>query len=119
MNSTQRKYAVERVTAIKDTKIAAINSAHWASKKVITKEERCALLRAGKVKLKATTTEISTHTDVVDAYDFSKYEGYTQKQLDEHQQALATIEQTAAQVRDKIMLGDAEEALKLLADFAA
>lgn len=118
MNKDQRKYALDRVTAITNAKLEKLKEVHKAERRVLTAKERAALVRSGKVKLKPECTEIGEYDRYWVYWDFSKYE---QREVvkPSYQPAADKVNAEAQTIRDKIMLGDAEEALALLSSFEA
>ncbi|MFG1395889.1 hypothetical protein [Roseixanthobacter pseudopolyaromaticivorans] len=119
MNQQQRKYALERVDQITRKKIDDLRVKFRVEGRVITDERRAELVRTGKVKLRSEDTPISSYTRVMDAFDFSKYEWSAGPDPVRFNPAKAEVEASSQKVRDRIMLGDTEEALLLLEEFAA
>ena len=123
MNQQQRKYAMQRVTDIKDEKISALQTRYTKKGKSLTWAERIRLIRKGLVKLKANQSinELFWHNqgEIEHVFDFSKYE-YTDT-LDEKLFTLGQdrILKKFTKIIDEIMLGDAKEAMKLIRDFEA
>ena len=118
MNQQQVKYTIARVEAIEKAKIADLRKTCVIPAKFISAEERAALVRSGKVKLRADVTQIHGYTDVTDVFDFSKY-AWSESVSDEFQPREAQIKAEAGRIRDEIMLGDQQAALVLLRAFEA
>ena len=118
MNHKQREYALTRVNQILANRLGALATRFKAEVKLLTDRERADLLRKGKVKLKASVEQVTTWTDVVDAFDFSPFE-QREKTTPEYAPAAKALEDEAQKVRDQIMLGDAEEAMRLLESFSS
>lgn len=117
MNQKQREYALSRVSAIAEARIAAVREKHKLPAIVISPTERADLIRNRKVKLRDGVVEIQTHTDVVHAFDFSKFERKAGAPDSVVRPLIAAINANLAKVKDLIMLGDAEEAVSLIATF--
>ena len=114
MNKDQRVYALKRVGEILSEKLGVLKQKHTIAKLTLTAADRATLVRTGKVKLIKDT--IGDYDRYYDLWDFSKFE--QREPLDKNYGPLAgKLEADAQKVRDQIMLGDAEEALKLLAGF--
>ncbi|RUU80236.1 hypothetical protein [Mesorhizobium sp. M7A.F.Ca.MR.362.00.0.0] len=116
MNLAQRKYAIERVKQIEAAKLAALTVAHTREAKTLSREQQLDLIIARKVKLKTTLTELPTYAS--EAFDFSKFMWHRALITETYNPAANKVKADAARVRDQIMLGDAEAALALLADFS-
>ena len=71
-----------------------------------------------KVKMRTDITSISRYDDVIAVFDFSKYVRAAGPDPVVFEPAAALVKAEAGRVRDKIMLGDAAEALALLEVFA-
>ena len=117
MTAQQRKYATERVAEIEKQKLAANEAAHTTPAKHLTSTERFHLVETNRVRLAADRTEITAHTYVTQAFDFSPFERSAVVDVAGRDAGAATIRKEAAAIRDKIMLGDADEALQLLSAF--
>ncbi len=61
--------------------------------------------------------EINGYTDVKDAFDFSKHEYAAVTNTEAYKEGAELVDAEASNVTDQIMLGDAEEALRLLEAF--
>lgn len=117
MTAQQRKYATERVAEIEKQRLAANDAAHTTPGVSLSSKERFDLLAAGKVPLAAERTEVGNHTYVTQAFDFSGFERPAIIDTKGRDAGAAAIRKEAAAIRDKIMLGDADEALQLLSAF--
>jgi len=122
MNQTQRTYIKQRVSGILNTKAGQLREKLTKKPKTLTNLERVDMIRAGKVKmfpyskLKSNLTgQYGCQVDMV--YDFSKYitrGGIDQKK---YNAGFAKLQKKANEIIDKVMLGDAEEALKMILEF--
>ena len=120
MNQMQRNYIRKRVDVILADKMAVTRQKFTTPSKMISNERRISLIRSGKVKLKS-DNEIRNNgyygTQLTQIFDFSKYEtkgGVDQKALQAYNKKLRT---KANSINDRVMLGDAEEALKMIQEF--
>lgn len=121
MNQKQREYLMERVRNIRTDKIKAAEIKHIKEVRGAPKRdrERWQLVLAGKVKprkdFKADSWNRRSDYHLDQIFDFSKYQDTVdQKALDRD---CARINAEAQRVRDMAMLGDCEQATKLLAGF--
>lgn len=118
MNQQQRKYALARVSEIKTVKIERLKKELTKPAVRLNKEQRLSAFRKGEFTIKKEATEISNYTYVVDIISFN---AESEEKFDKekfHKQSLL-IEKQANQVSDEIMLGDAQEAMRLLEKFEA
>jgi len=113
MNKAQKDYAVSRVEEHAANMIKRLKDECTVGEP-LTSQRRAELLRTGKVKMRRTVKEISNYTDVVNAFDFKPFE---QKVHPSFARRKARIETTMRRTIDEIMLGDAEQALKLVRSF--
>lgn len=123
MNTTQRNYLRGRIKEITSDAIADLRN-RWGNKhtkksKSLTKLERIALIRKGKVKLKPLSKleSLSSYclNNVDDVYDFSEFEW--NKELlreDELDAQIIKIQEAAQRTEDIVMLGDSDAAVKIL-----
>lgn len=116
MNATQMKYAMGRVDAAVRRKKAAITEAHKKAPEN-TPENRAKQIRSGEVTLRKDIKAITNYTSVLDAFDFSKYEGSPSQHARKLEQRLETVDREANTLRDQIVLGDEEVALAHLRAF--
>ena len=112
MNHHQKQYALNRVTEIQKIKLTQAREKYQIKGKRLSVEEELNLIFLGKVKLRD-RKEVDYYTKLSDAFDFTKHEtadGFDKK-YDVVYESIITIAQKA---KDQIMLGDCNEALKLL-----
>ena len=114
MNQEQRKYAIERVNGIRERKFGDALKRYTKEGKVLSDVEKVELVRSHKVSLKG---EAYAYTDIKYAFDFSKFERDSKTDAVALDKAKAQIIAAANRIKDKIMLGDAEEALALIEAF--
>lgn len=111
MQPKQRDYVISRVNGIAEERISNIKDKFTVS---LTKEQKYQLVKQGKVKLLPLGDQSAYDGEF--KFDFSEFE------KDWKDNALATmniarIEHKAREVRDEIMIGDCDKALKLLKQF--
>lgn len=112
MNHHQKTYALKRLTEIQSFKLKEAKEKYEIKEKRLPDNQRIDLIYAGKVKL-LPRESVSDYTDLADSYDFSKYEikyGFDKN----YDVVCKSINSIAQQAKDQIMLGDCNEALKLL-----
>ncbi len=112
MNRDQKKYAFERINIAAKEKLNLSKDKYRIEEKRLQDRERIDLIFKGKVSL-LPRGEIHDYTDLADSYDFSKYEikgGFAPG----YEKIVSLINETAQKAKDQIMLGDCEEALKLI-----
>lgn len=112
MNTNQKKYALNRIDGLFTIKLRETEDKFRIKEELICDSKRIDLIFAGKVKL-LPRDKINDYTDLADAYDFSSIEvkGGFKKEFNNVMSKLKKISQDA---KDQIMLGDCEEALKLI-----
>jgi len=121
MNQVQRVYIRKRVEGILASKLADARVKFTIKADMLPHQERIQLIRAGKVKVKS-EKDLMTPGNYGNLYvntifDFSKYE--TKGGLDQkaYQACSKKLTAKAHDINDSVMLGDAEEALKMIKDF--
>lgn len=117
MTEEQRRYLIRRVDEVLTSKIADVRERLTTLGKEISDDERAILLQTGKVKLKPHITRITDYTEVVDAFDFSKYEYEEKINVKDFDREKRGLRRTANRIKDQIVLGPSEQALKLLEKF--
>lgn len=115
MNQKQREYAVSRVNVLTAAKVAAIKEKHTTPAVALDFDQKISLIRAGYVLLR--DNEFNTYTRLHEAFDFSSYERPAVVDQGAIDKESAPIQAQARTIKDKIMLGDAEEALQLISQF--
>lgn len=127
MNHTQKKYAIERVDGILEWKINQIKAAmpRIPVLKQLTYKQAAKLIKDGTVKLDkdvAPTQKMYKCKNITDMFDFSDYrtDSYNQDKydVDDCNKKTAPLYKECQRIKDQIMLGDAEEALKLIERFS-
>lgn len=119
MNKDQTNYALARVTKLLADKRVVLTEKLSRPAKSISAIQRASLIRAGKVRMRASCTSIDSYTDVVNAFDFSEYEWPKAVDSKALAKALAPLEREAQRIKDTLMLGDASEALSAIEKFAS
>lgn len=120
MNLSQKKYAMDRVNQIEYAKIREIEKKFTVPEVKLTNIDRIRLVRSGKAKLISNTKilEFSNHTRDYISYmfDFSNHESVSKTNSASVKKASAPIKKKSQEIKDQIMLGDAEEALKMITE---
>ena len=114
LSKIQIDHAKSRITAKARGKKAAIEK-KLKKGKFLTAERRCLLLKQGKVKLKKGMTRIDSYDDVRHVFDFSPFEqAFDSKEYDKQS---AIIDKDVVKLIDELILGDTEQALRLIEKF--
>jgi hypothetical protein len=121
MNQNQIKYAMERVNQIAIAKVAAIKEACKLPPPArITYGQLLSLFKKGKVALKYSEERIveSSHS-LCYAFNLDEYTKYSSEEIDDKKYSTqsAAFWKKSKEIKDKLMLGDAEDALKMIQDF--
>lgn len=118
MNSTQKNYLTNRIEDISRDKMMEIKK---GGKTELTDQEKYNLIKWGKAKLlsfKGCQHRYGhSFSNLDDCFDFSKYEKpfkVNQKKIDAKIEKLRVATQ---QMKDEAILGDRDEAIKLMAKF--
>lgn len=121
MNQTQKNYIRKRVEGMLQTKISDARVKLTVKAERLTNRQRVRMIQDGEVKMKP-KRELDNINGIYGAnldtvFDFSKYE--TKGGLDNtaYQAGIKKLRAKANSINDKVMLGDSEEALKLIEEF--
>lgn len=119
MNKAQITYAIQRVDTSLKSKISAVEEKYTVKKKALTVTDVYKAIKEGAVKVNKgyETTKIDSYIDLDDVFDLSPL-GYrdvvdTKKSAPE----IAKLKKEAESIKDKLILGDCQEALKLIESF--
>ncbi len=129
MTKQQRDYAIGRVKGLRDVALRRIKESHPAVPDApdLENSDMVKLVRAGKVKMYPTTKDYSGYQlRLNQVFDFcpikgaakKAYEAEKAKILKTRNKETGPIYAESINIIDKIMLGDAAEALKLIEGFA-
>lgn len=118
MNQQQRTYALGRVATILKGKEEVLKAAFVIPAETLSDKERWALVKAGMVNLEEEYpfSKCSSYDNWKHAWDFTPYEK-PETFAEGYEEALKELRADAENIKDRIMLGDAEEALALLDKF--
>jgi len=120
MNQVQRTYIRNRVDGIAVEKLTEYRLKNTIKAQTLTNPARIRLIRAKKVKMKSDKELRSIggyNLNLGTVFDFSEYEvkgGIDQVKYAAYSRKVAA---EANKLKDSVMLGDAEEALKMIEDF--
>ena len=122
MNQTQVKYARQRAQEIYNTKKAEIEKEYNRQPKQMTVLEKVAALREGRFEIVEPTAmpyDLYTYRSVgVDMYiRYTAVKDQPKPDLKEMNERLAKLKSAYLSLTDELMLGDNQEALKLLKAF--
>jgi len=120
MNATQRKYALERAAEIFNVKKKELEKAYTDPIPALTTDGLVKGIKKGTIGMRKPTRTIHNYTDVSDIFLLPKgYQGDDRRMKKEFGPKIARLKNEYGRVKDEIMLGDAEEAVKLLNAFKA
>lgn len=116
MNTNQKKYALNRVEALRDIKLREAGDKYTTDAVTLSKEEKYKLIASGAVKIKPFNEINSNYSspDLYPSFDFSKYEKPKKIDTVKYEAVSNKIIKLAQDTKDQIMLGDCQEALKLI-----
>lgn len=120
MNTQQIRYAINRVDAIEKEHLSKISDKDFKSKgKRLTDEERLKLLKAGKVKFRERDMLQFVRGCGGLYRSEATFPGETPDTFDEkgYRDALNAIRDEATRIRDGLVLGNEDQALKALKAF--
>jgi len=117
MNQTQKKYALERVEYIRRNKNSELENKYTTPKKQLSGDEMINLVVKKKVPIRKDISRNTYRPELKDVFDFSNYESPKVIDSKKLSMAIKPINEKAQKIKDQIMLGDAEEALKMIQDF--
>lgn len=118
MKQAEQKYAVDRVQSIYREKKKKLDKECKIEGVKLTDKEKVELVRKGKVKiLPDNKIEFGSYAfGLKHVYDFSKFEFDTEMTKGYEDKAKKLL-QKCSEVKDHVMLGDAEFAFKLIQEF--
>lgn len=121
MNQQQKNYIKKRITEIREHKLSTLRNDLTIKAVSLSNRERIDLIRLGKVKMRPSTelnrcNEYSLNS-LTTVFDFSKYETKASFNQAKFNERAAKLRAEANRIVDQIMLGDAEEALRLVKEF--
>jgi len=122
MNQTQKNYAMDRIRGIERDKIQALRNKFTHPGKILTGEEKIELLLEGSVSLKG-SDELKTiarrynNPNINDVFDFTEFECPEKFEGKSFDKEKAKIIKQSTKIKDQLMLGNAEKALKMITDF--
>lgn len=112
MNHHQKQYALKRIQDVQKLKLDEARVKLEVKEKRLPDNERIDLIYKNKVNL-LPRKNIYDYTDLADAYDFSEYE-IKRSFKKEYEPLVKKINKFAQDAKDQIMLGDCDEALKII-----
>lgn len=119
MNTHQKKYALDRIEGLKTIKLRQAEEKFTSKKIEITSEEKYKLIATGKVKMfsfdKVHRGQYGS-PDLYPSFDFSDYEKPSKLDHSKYDPIRNNVCDLAQKAKDQIMLGDCEEALKIIAE---
>ena len=118
MNTQQRKYALERLYEILKRKTKELEAKHESAVDVdTTREEMARMIREGEVQLRALVEHGFSFVDQASAlFDFEELKAADEKSREELDAERNELRSAYNQARDAVMLGDAQDGLRLIAE---
>lgn len=113
MNSSQIKYARERIDQIARQKSQAIREKYAAAQ--LTTYQKLELLREGRFIV--TVPEPDKHINSF--FDHVQFEGEIKRNREAEQAEQEELRRIVVRIKDELILGDNEEAMRLLKEFEA
>lgn len=119
MNQTQKRYAIERVNDILKQKKNALRDKHTKERIELTSKEMISKIRYKHVALLPySEIDFSKYRyNLREIFDFTSFEKVGGLNTESYDKERNPIEKKAQEIKDKIMLGNAEEALKMIQEF--
>lgn len=116
ITKTQSIHLMDRVDNLRQQIHKQIIEKNTKPEVTLSSAERFKLIQTGKVKLDPRVDEIDLHDRVHQLFDFSKFE--TEQETDKKavDKAYKAVLKRVNQIKDKIILGDAEAAVKAIAE---
>lgn len=117
MNPQQRKYALNRIEVLERIKIREAENKFTTPEVKVTNEEKYKLIAAGKVKIFPYEKIIRNHyscPDLYPSFDFSAYEKAAVLDKKKFEAIRNEVSDLAQRAKDQIMLGDCNEAIKII-----
>ena len=116
MTHSEKQYAMKRVDDIVSLKQSHADKKCRIPSITLTNQQKVELIRKGQVKPRP-AREIrnsSYNIELKQVFDFSKYERSRGNDDVLYEKLMAPITKKAQQIKDKIMLGNADAALKMI-----
>ncbi len=127
MKQLEQRYVKERINSIKNKKLEQVDKKYIVKPVRLNSKEKYNLMKKGKVKANLITAvakiNVNSWSNSVyfpsldDIYDFTKYESDS-KDMPIRQKLIDEIIDEADRITDKLILGDASDALKAITKFA-
>lgn len=119
MNPLKIRYAMDRVNALENARLKALQADNTVKGKTATPEQQFAALKAGRLPFRkdVCSNGFSTYTDVRYIYDFDSLNTDDKFNQTAYDRSSKPIIKAANKARDYIMLGDEVNALKMIQEF--
>lgn len=114
MKWKQKEYALKRIAELQTAKVNEARTKYTVNRKQISDSEKYDLIKKGKVSLFSKEKVLGGyHSYLTNWFDFSAYEN-DRYEKEEFKLVEERIQKTARGAKDQIVLGDCEEAMKLI-----
>ena len=117
MNQTQKKYAIERVNQISMQKCTKVELEYTVKSVRLTMDMKIKMVQKGKVPFKKNHTYQNGTIYLKEIFDFSSFEKDGGTDYSKSRKKTDPIRKECQRIKDQIMLGGAEEALKMIEKF--
>ena len=116
MKAAEKKYAIERLTTIRNRKLHVITARHTTPGVNLTPPQRAVALRKGEFKVKPVVKAVEGYTNIRDVFTFNaeKDQSVDKVAIQKENKALNAAFNN---VCDQVMLGDGSKALALIEKF--
>ena len=116
MNASEKKYAITRLTNIRDKKLQAITARHTTPGFTLTSSQRAVALKKGEFKVNPDMKHVESYTNVrtVIIFNDEKAKKVNNAAIAKETKAIRTAYN---RVCDQVMLGDGSKALALIEKF--
>lgn len=116
MNQQQKKYAAERIFNIEQSKLALLTNECTTDPTYLSSEDMYDLIKNGDVELR-NKNDIKHSSTIRTFFNFDSHETNRYFDRSVYNTKSTVILKKSKEIKDKIMLGDAVEALELISEF--
>jgi len=118
MNQHQKNYALNRIEGLKNIKLQQAEVKFTTPEVKLDCKQKYELIKNGKVKLYSyeIVNRQYSSPDLYPSYDFSKLESPSRLNQAAYNEVSTKVNTISQKAKDQIMLGDCEEALRLITE---
>ena|ERR1035437_1560557 len=114
MNTHQKKYALQRIDGLQIIKIREAEEKFTTKAVTLNNDEKYKLIANGSVKILPFNRIGNYSPDLYPSFDFSAHESKAKLDDKKYNPIVEKINSISQQAKDQIMLGDCEEAMRLI-----